>query len=132
MQTTTVINPLDVEIIDTKGYMPIHEVRDEDLLDALAADMSQRGWHGAPLVVLPDYLTSLTGVHRRAAAEQVDLDEIPGVSLEAIFEACGLDMWEVINGDDEYANATAHFDYSRVVAENLPAHVIEAYGLDMH
>lgn len=132
MQTATVINPLDVEIIDTAIYEPIHEVRDEELRDALAADMRLRGWQGPPLVVLPDYLVSLTGVHRRAAAEIAELEEIPGVSLEDIFEACDLDMWEIINADDDYANASAHFDYSRIVTENLPEHVLEAYGLDMH
>lgn len=132
MQTATVTNPLDVEIIDTTGYSPLHEVRDDDKLDALAADMRQRGWHGSPLVVLPDYRLSLTGVHRRAAAEQAELEEIPGVRLEDIFEACDLDLWEIVNDDDDYANASAHYDFSRIVAENLPEHVIEAYGLDMH
>ncbi|MFI7126014.1 ParB N-terminal domain-containing protein [Nonomuraea sp. NPDC050153] len=132
MQTATVLNPLNVEVIDTKGYAPLHEIRDEDHLNALAADMRQRGWHGAPLVVLPDYTLSLTGVHRRAAAELAELEEIPGVSLEDIFEACGLDMWDVIHSDDDYVNAVAYWDFSRIVEDNLPADVIEAYGLDQH
>lgn len=132
MQTATVLNPLGVEVIDTTGYAPLHEVRDEDHRNALAADMRERGWHGAPLVVLPDYALSLTGVHRRAAAELAELDEIPGVSLEAIFEECGLDLWDVIHSDEEYLNAVSYWDFSRMVEDKLPADVIEAYGLDQH
>ncbi|MFI7470515.1 hypothetical protein [Nonomuraea sp. NPDC049646] len=132
MQTATVLNPLGLDLIDTTGYAPLHEVRDEDHRDASAADMREHGWNGAPLVVLPDYALSLTGVHRRAAAELAELDEIPGVSLEAIFEACGLDMWELINDDEAYAAASAYYDFSRLVEDHLPADVIEAYGLDQH
>lgn len=132
MQTATVLNPLNVEVIDTTGYAPLHEVRDENHRNALAADMRIRGWRGAPLVVLPDYALSLTGVHRRAAAELAELDEIPGVSLEAIFEACGLDLWDVIHSDEEYLNAASYWDFSRMVEDKLPADVIEAYGLDQH
>lgn len=132
MQTATLLNPLDVGVIDTTGYAPFHEVRDEAVRDSLAADMRLRGWHGAPLVVLPDHVLSLTGVHRRAAAEIAELEEIPGVSLEDLFEACGLDMWELINDDEEYARASGYYDFSRLIEDHLPADVIEAYGLDMH
>ncbi|WP_047121249.1 ParB/RepB/Spo0J family partition protein [Streptomyces leeuwenhoekii] len=134
MQTTEqgIINPLNLPLIDTTTYSPLHEVRDEEHRDAIAADMRKRGWHGAPLVVLPDYLLSLTGVHRRSAAELAGLEEIPGVSLEDLFEACGTDLWDAINSDEEYMNASCYYDYSRVIADHLPEEVIETYGLDMH
>lgn len=132
MQTETLINPLGLDVIDTTGYAPFHEVRDEAHRDTIAADMRERGWHGAPLVVLPDYGLSLTGVHRRAAAQLAELEEIPGVSLEEIFEACGKDMWELINDDEEYARAASYYDFSRLIEDHLPADVVEAYGLDMH
>ncbi|MBL1120739.1 ParB N-terminal domain-containing protein [Streptomyces sp. 110] len=133
MQTTQgIINPLGLDLIDATAYSPFHEVRDEEHRDAIAADMRKHGWRGAPLVVLPTYLLSLTGVHRRSAAELAELEEIPGVSLEDIFEACGMNLWEAINSDEEYMNASSYYDYSRVIADHLPEEVIETYGLDMH
>jgi hypothetical protein len=132
MQTATLLNPLGLDVIDTMWYAPLHEVQDEDHRDAIAADMRTRGWNGAPLVVLPDYALSLTGAHRRAAADLAELEEIPGVSLEDIFEAHGLDMWELINDNEEYAIASSYYDFSRLVEDHLPADVIETYGLDQH
>jgi ParB-like chromosome segregation protein Spo0J len=108
MQKAALHNPLGLDPIDTTGYAPLHEVRDDDHRDTIAADMRKHGWNGAPLVVLPDYALSLTGVHRRAAAELAELEEIPGVSLEDIFDACGLDMGELINDSEEYANASSY------------------------
>lgn len=132
MQTEALVNPLEVAIIDSAGYAPLHAVHDEAHRDALADDMRLHGWRGAPLVVLACYVISLTGVHRRAAAEAAGLEEIPGVDLEEIFEAHGLDLWELIGDNDEYSTASAYYDFSLVVAENLPADVIEAYGFDQH
>lgn len=134
MQTTqgAITNPLDLEIRNTRGYAPLHEVRDETHRDAIADDMRKRGWNGAPLVVRREFAISLTGVHRRAAAEAAGLDEIPGVDLEDIFDGCGLDMWKLINNSEEYSLETSYHDYSRLVCENLPEDVVEAYGLDMH
>ncbi|MFJ5680235.1 hypothetical protein [Streptomyces sp. NPDC093097] len=127
-----VVNPLGVDVFDTSGYAPLHEVRSEEHRDALAADMRQRGWQGPPVVVLPDYTVSLTGVHRRSAAEQADLEEVPGVSLEDLFEACELDMWELVNSDEEYIMAASFNNFVRLINDHLPEEVIEAYGLDMH
>ena len=58
---------------------PFHEVRDAEKLAALVADMTERGWHGRPLVVIDcgDYYQAITGSHRWAAANEVGLDEIP-------------------------------------------------------
>ncbi|WP_158088815.1 ParB N-terminal domain-containing protein [Thermoactinospora rubra] len=131
MQNATVVNPLGIDVFDTSGYAPLHEVRDEDKLDAIADDMRRRGWHGPPLVVMRDNLSSLTGVHRRAAAELAELEEIPGVELADLFEACGLDMWEIVVGDESLDDEVAHNDFRRLL-DYLPEDVREAYGLDMH
>ncbi|WP_184503538.1 ParB N-terminal domain-containing protein [Streptomyces botrytidirepellens] len=126
------MNPLKLEVFDTSGYAPFHEVRDEEHRDALAADMRARGWQGPPLVVLPDWRLSLTGVHRRAAAELAELEEVPGACLESLFEACGLDMWGLVNSCEEYTMTVAYFDFSRLINDRIPEDIIETYGLDMH
>lgn len=131
MQTATIHNPLGLEIIDATNYAPIHGVDQPEKRDAIAEDMRLYGWQGAPLVVLPEYGMSLTGVHRRAAAEVAGLDEIPGVSLESIFEACDLDLWEIASRP-EYEQDCCQMDYSRLVQDQLPGEILEAYGLDLH
>ncbi|MBP5935459.1 hypothetical protein [Streptomyces acidiscabies] len=125
-----VVNPLGVKVFDTSGYASLHEVRDRAHRDALTADMRRRGWQGPPTVVLADHAISLTGVHRRSAAAQAGLDEVPGVSLEDLFGACGKDMWELVNGSEEYATSY-YYDFSRLINDHLPETVIESYGLDM-
>lgn len=133
MQTTQgVVNPLGLDIIDSSSYPTLHEVRDPEHRDALARDMRARGWQGAPLVVMSDYSLSLTGVHRRAAAELAELDFVPGVELEHIFESCDLDLWEIVNSDEGYQLDAQYYDFARIIADHLTAEVTDAYGLDLH
>lgn len=124
MQTT---NPLGLNLIDdVANYAPAHDITDEDKVEALTDAMRKHGWQGAPIVVLNDYARAFTGVHRLAAAEGAEIPA-PGVDLEELLEACGIDLWErsaEMDADIE--------DVVRVLVTELPAEIRETYGLDIH
>lgn len=93
MQTTRgITNPLNLDITDATGYLTGQDYIDQAHVDEIADDMRTHGWRGAPLVVLPDYATAYSGTHRLAAAQAAELDEIPAVTLHALFAARGLDL----------------------------------------
>lgn len=120
-------NPLELDIIeDVTGYAPAHDVDDPRKVETLAADMQARGWKGAPIVVLRDYAQAVTGVHRLAAAERAGL-AVPGVDIEELLDACGIDLWE--RRDDTDAELA---DVIRVLIAELPAEIRDTYGLDLH
>jgi len=50
----------------------LHEVRDTEKVQRLAADIEANGWQGAPMVADGDLL--ITGVHRYAALRELDLE----------------------------------------------------------
>src|SRR5690606_3335380 len=120
-------NPLDLDLIhDVTGFAPAHDVDDPDKVEKLAADMGANGWQGAPLVVLRDYAQAVTGVHRLAAAEQAGI-AVPGVDMEELLEACDLDLWATCEEQGgEMWRALV------VLADEIPAEVRDAYGLDLH
>ena len=65
--------------IDPQEIEPLHEVRNQALLDALTADMKENGWRGRPLLVIEresDYV-AWTGSHRMAAAIEAGLALVP-------------------------------------------------------
>jgi ParB-like chromosome segregation protein Spo0J len=121
-------NPLGLDLIDdVTGYAPRHDVTDEDKADQLAADMAERGWQGAPLVVLRDYAQALTGVHRLAAAEKAGI-AVPAVDAEELLAACGIDLWERRETD------LADLELDEVLETLLSETTTEiqtAYGLDL-
>lgn len=120
-------NPLDLTVIDdVTGYAPAHDVDDPGKVEKLAAAMEEHGWQGAPIVVLRDYAQAITGVHRLAAAEQAGI-AVPGVDIEELLDACGIDLWE--RRDDIDAELD---EVIRVLIDELPAEVRETYGLDLH
>lgn len=124
MQTT---NPLGLNLIeDVTAYAPAHDITDEDKAEALANAMREHGWQGAPIVVLSDYARAITGVHRLAAAEGAEI-AAPGVDLEELLEACGIDLWERSAEMDTDIDQVV-----RVLVTELPADVRDAYGLDIH
>ena len=72
----THLNPCDVK--------PLHEARQQRLLNELMADMLENGWQGRPLLVIErgaDYL-AWTGSHRIAAARQAGLSTVPCYVLD--------------------------------------------------
>jgi ParB-like chromosome segregation protein Spo0J len=120
-------NPLGLTVIDdVTGFVPAHAVTDPAKADKLAADMDAHGWQGAPIVVHRDYAQALTGVHRLAAADRAGI-AVPGVDIEELLEACGLDLWAV---REEQGGELE--DAIRVLIDQLPTHVRDAYGLDLH
>ena len=54
----------------------IHEIRDNEKVNAIAESMEQGGWTGYPLLVIVrgDESLALTGVHRIAAAEKAGIE----------------------------------------------------------
>lgn len=116
---------MNLPIIDATGYVTGQPDTDPGHVAAIAASMHEHGWKGAPLVVLSDYARAYTGTHRLAAAEQAGLDMVPGVELEDLFAACGLDLWQVC--EDE--GLSVLMDRAQVIAR-LPAQTRAAYGLD--
>ena len=70
--------------IDPQEIEPLHGVRDQMLLDNLAAGMKQNGWQGRPLLVIDresGYL-AWTGSHRIAAARAAGLASVPCYALD--------------------------------------------------
>lgn len=125
MQTTDALtNPLNLPIIDAAGYETGQGYDDAENVAEIAASMSENGWVGAPLVVLPDYARSYTGSHRLKAASLTGT-QVPGVDLTDMFEACGLDLWQIVADED----LDILHDRAAVLA-HLPADVLAAYTLD--
>jgi hypothetical protein len=66
--------------IDPEEIDPLHEVRNFDLVDELAAAMKENGWEGRPLLLIErssaGYL-AWTGSHRISAARQAGLSAVP-------------------------------------------------------
>jgi hypothetical protein len=119
-------NPLGLDVIDdVTGYAPRHEVTDPSKAEALAEDMRARGWHGAPVVVMRDYATALTGTHRLAAAEVAGI-AVPGVDAEDLLAACGIDLWERREEFDLLDEAL------ETLLTEIPADVRDTYGIDLH
>lgn len=102
----------------------LHRPEDAVKLAALVSDMTQRGWMGAPVVVLGDQ--ALTGSHRIMAAIDADYVPIPRVQVDALCETYGIDWVELRDehGDDWYAAAAALRDL-------LSQEVVEYLGYDV-
>jgi ParB-like chromosome segregation protein Spo0J len=67
----TRVNPADIK--------PLHTVRNPALVDRLAADMTENGWQGRPLLAIQGKLgyVAWTGSHRIAAAIKAGLQDVP-------------------------------------------------------
>ena len=65
--------------IDPAEITPLHEVRNETLLNWLSADMQENGWEGRPLLVIdrPSGFLAWTGSHRIVAAKNAKLPSVP-------------------------------------------------------
>lgn len=130
MQTAMVLtNPLELDIEWSTGVEPLdmhtmHPEPEEDKVSALAADMEQRGWHGAPIVAWGD--RAWTGTHRIAAWNAIDGDLIPVVQLDDLLDAHGLN----INDYDELTDISEEYAVAHMIAD-LPQHIRTAYGLDL-
>jgi hypothetical protein len=61
-----------------------HEVKNQEAVDRIAADMKERGWRGRPAVVVRDGDRRLawTATHRLAAAQQAGLTDIPTIEID--------------------------------------------------
>ncbi|MEV8544390.1 ParB N-terminal domain-containing protein [Streptomyces sp. NPDC051572] len=118
-------NPLALDIIDASGYLTGQETWDDDHVAAIADSMRRHGWQGAPLVILPEWAISYSGTHRLLAAEAAGLEQVPAVSLEDLFEACGLDLEAIVAADD--LMVTTH---RPEILGHLPDDIRAAYTLD--
>lgn len=127
--SSELIDLIDTWIEPQHWIHPRHEVRDEQLLTILIQSMRDYGWQGPPIVVCRD--VAFTGSHRLAAiamlqAEGIDL-EIPTVDITHICMVCDVD-WEA--HCQEWGHHTC--DRDRLIADKLPAAVVEYLGLDLH
>ena len=110
----------------------LHEVVDGDKYQALVESMKTNGWAGAPIVIVEreDAIPlAITGSHRLVAAEFVGID-VPTVELRDLFAAEGIDYDAAIG---EYLEAGFPlYDAIVRITDELPADLIEYYGLDAH
>lgn len=75
-----------------------HEVRNQEAVDRIAADMKERGWQGRPALVVRDgdELLGWTATHRLAAAEKAGLTDIPTIEVDgAKLREAGYDLKEL-------------------------------------
>lgn len=121
-----VVNPCGLAIYDGSQYAPRHEVYDPAKRDRLADALAARGWQGAPIVADVQTAQAITGSHRIAAARQAGVKEVPAVDIADLADAVGIDLWEYITegGYADLEDALPH------LCADLPAEVVEAYGLD--
>lgn len=98
---------------------------EQDHVDEIADSMRAKGWDGPPLVTLPDYRITYSGTHRLRAAADAELPGIPTITLHDLFEACDLDLDQLVDEHDlGYIS-----DRDEIVAL-LPDNARAAYGLD--
>lgn len=111
---------------------PLHEVRDPEKVQRLAASMEANGWQGMPLVIWEVYGQLLTGVHRYEAAHEVlgwSDSEIPTIDIEDIFAEAGIDFHKAL---ERYGNPwVTNYEFTRVLWE-LPEAIQAKYGIDWH
>lgn len=73
--------------LDPRIVRPIHAPRDPEYVDTIVRSMSENGWLGRPLLVVPAVsgiykYQALTGSHRLAAAKRVMLKTIPTLVVD--------------------------------------------------
>lgn len=132
MQTATVTNPLDLEVVYAAHIEAPHDAYETDKLAGITASMETNGWTGAPIVAsraLHDggQDRAFTGSHRLVAWRDASGGApAPCVFIEDIAAQVGIDWDELLEdhqGDD--------WDAATAVAYAVPAAVREAYGMDI-
>src|SRR5437868_2722841 len=74
----------DIDWIEPSRIKPLHDVRNQRILDELVASMLDQGWNGRPLLVIQrgaNYF-AWTGSHRIAAAKEAGLQAVPCYVLQ--------------------------------------------------
>lgn len=106
----------------TTTYISYQQDIENDKVEEIVENMKTNGWQGMPIVVWGD--TLITGNHRYAACEVLDLDP-ETITLEEIFEIDGLDF------EEEHANADypCSSDSLGYFLNVLSDETIEAYGI---
>ncbi|MGV9679094.1 hypothetical protein ACWDSJ_27750 [Nocardia sp. NPDC003482] len=115
------------------GLQPVHDATDTDKVRALAEDMRENGWRGAPLVAEGEQC--LTGSHRLEAVrslsrEGVDIP-IPRIQVDDLCEAFGAD-WQALKDEYDLQQGWGVVEAGRHLDEVLPPEVMEYLGLDLH
>lgn len=131
--TTTVQDTIDGLVDTTTGlFTPLHEVTDPAKVDALAADMAEHGWRGAPIVTEGGSGgNAFTGVHRIAAVarllntEGIET-EVPYVDIADLCEQYDIDWAALL---DEYDGET--YEAAAALRHLLPREVVDYLGLDV-
>ena len=106
----------------------LHEVTDGEKVERIAASIEANGWQGAPLVKWGDVL--ITGVHRYAAAQELELrdSEIPSIELDEVFAEAGMD---IAVAHEEWGCPTYAEGMFVEFIRELPETVREKYGIDL-
>ncbi|MER6830916.1 hypothetical protein ABT352_33320 [Streptosporangium sp. NPDC000563] len=133
MQTSTVTNPLTLDIEWRGGINPLHEAFDASRVATLTASMEANGWDGPPIVCDRALRNAgqdqaYTGSHRIEAWTDVQDDTqapMPCAYIEDICDRHNID-WSALL-DDADGNG---YDAVMAAILLLPADVCEAYGLD--
>lgn len=129
MTTTTGME--DLIQMSNGVFNPLHEVTEPAKAAALAADMAQRGWQGAPLVVDCDGGNAFTGSHRIAAVAQLNNEhgihvDIPYIEIGDLAERHGVDWAELVQDWCGHV-----YEAAIELREKLPAEVIAFLGYDV-
>jgi hypothetical protein len=134
MQTAIVAKRIDALAERATGiFNPPHNVVDRTKHAALMRDMTERGWHGPPLLV--DGENAFTGSHRIAAVaglwniEGIEV-AIPFVEVADLCEEFDVG-WDVVE-EDHVAGSGDMIDLSDRLAGLLPAEVVDYLGMDLH
>lgn len=125
------------EWVDPDRIQPYHDVEDEEKYHSLVESMTDVGWQGPSVVVLPGVdhgwgpgdPRAITGSHRIAAAQFTNT-EVPVVYIDTLLAQVGTSLAELAEeyGDDsdDSIEVVVRLDY------HLPAEVVEHFGLDAH
>jgi hypothetical protein len=108
----------------------LHEATSQSKIKDLESSLEEKGWIGAPLVLIDDNGYLLTGTHRFIAAQNlgwIDL-EIPTIFLEEVFEEDGKDF-ETTAQEWDYPTPGNGVFYQMITSE-LSEEIREKYGID--
>jgi hypothetical protein len=116
-----------MQVSEFVNLMPVNTT-DSDKVNEIAASLLSDGWIGCPVVYMRGHL--VTGCHRQQAMMSIQSDwgkkDVPAIDLAEVFEEVGLNLAEVMEGEDCQEAWDSSFSY---ILDALPVEIITKYEI---